>query len=167
MMNGFMKRMLIVGVLSLLLTNSLTQAIANEAGSDSMREEREIFINLKPTPFLVFGFGLEVGSYLSEDIAMGVNVELDHFLVGGAGFAGFFGRRYFGDSFFTQAGLGYSESFFHSYTQRDLAVHFVIGKDYQEPSGLVLGVDWIGIHKQLTHEDWAISFPKIRIGWSF
>lgn len=153
--------------LALTLTLTATSALAAGKDSESLRAERDLFINAKPTPFLALGAGLEVGGYTSENAAFGVSAEFDHYLVGGSLFAGPFGRRYFGNSFFVQAGLGYTEFFFNDWVQTGTGAHATFGNEWQFDSGLILGGDWLGITYGIAENTRSLSFPKMRIGWAF
>jgi hypothetical protein len=155
---------LCLGTSSAMLSHT---ASGSEISSKEIREQKGYFMNAKPTPYLAFGAGLETGYYTSSRAAFGLNAEFDHYLVGGSLFLGTFGRSYLGNSFFAQAGLGYSEFFFHDWIRQGAGAHVAIGNEWQTPSGFVVGADWAGATFCSAASDWSPSFPKLRVGIAF
>lgn len=143
-------------------------AVAGDLGSSS---DKSWTLTAKPSAiFGATGGGVEFGREWTDSGVALLNVELDHFLVGGTAFLGASWRQFLWYGTFVQGGLGVSGSFFYYSSSRTPASFATVGWEYQGNETFRPGIDAIGYHQSLGGEpviDGMFGFPKVRLTFRF
>jgi hypothetical protein len=171
-----------VSMKSSLLKNSLVSLLSlftfNSALADGNREEksgregRGTYVVVKPP--LLLAAGLDVGTYVGENKALGLTVDIDSYVVMTTGFAGPYLRLFTGKSFYLQNAIGvFKNSLSNEYV--GIGLNSTIGNEWLFDSGLIIGGEWFGlslmesVNKGETIVRKAVlpTMPKFRIGYAF